>query len=84
MKKYCFDMSGISTPLELMPTDIRVTMWTNVEAILASGEVAVTKEIYDEMIHIPASVGDCIRKCEAQLVLEVEHLGNKGIALAGP
>jgi hypothetical protein len=73
MKKYCFDMSGLSTPLELMPPDIHVTMWTKVEAILASGEIAITKEIYDEMAHLPGSIGDCIKKCEALLVLEVEQ-----------
>lgn len=75
MKKFCFDMSGISTPLELMPPDIHITMWSKVEAVLASGEVAVTKEIYDEMVHIPGTVGDCIRNCQSELVLEVEQDG---------
>lgn len=75
MKKYCFDMSGISNPLEVMPEDIHRSMWAEIKAIFASGQIAVTKEIYDEMIHIPGSVGDCIRDNEQNLVLEV-HQGD--------
>lgn len=71
MKRYCFDMSGISTPLERMPSDIHQSLWAKIEAILASGEIAVTPEIFEEMIHIPGSVGDCIRSNEKNLVLEV-------------
>jgi hypothetical protein len=71
MKRYCFDMSGISTPLELMPADIHKSMWTKVEEILCSGHIAVTKEIYDEMTHIAGPVGDCIRANEGNLLLEV-------------
>jgi len=73
MKKYCFDMSGISNPLEAMPEDIHRSMWAKIKAIFASGQIAVTKEIYDEMTHIPGSVGDCIRDNEQKLVLEVHQ-----------
>lgn len=73
MKKYCFDMSGISHPLEIMPADIHKSMWASIETILASGAIAVTQEIYGEMIHISGPVGDCIRNNEEQLVLEVRQ-----------
>ncbi len=68
-------MSGISNPLEVMPQDIHQSMWARVEALILSGDVAVTKEIYDEMYHIPGQIGDCIRANEALLVLEVEQQG---------
>ncbi len=71
MKRYCFDMSGISNPLEAMPIDIHRSMWALVEDIFASGIVAVTREIYDEMVHIPGPIGDCIRSNEDNLLLEV-------------
>ena len=71
MKEYCFDMSGISNPLEIMPADIHTSIWTFVGDFLVSGKVAVTKEIYEEMVHIPGSIGDRIRGNEARLVLEI-------------
>jgi hypothetical protein len=74
MKKYCFDTSGISNPLEFMPEDIHGWMWNRMIEFIQSGAVAVTKEIYDEMIHIGGRIGDCIRKNEDMMVLEV----NKG------
>lgn len=74
MKKYCLDTSGISNPLESMPADIHESMWTKVIEILKSGCVAVTPEIYDEMIKIPGIVGDHIRSNKDKLILEV----NKG------
>ena len=64
MKEYCFDMSGISNPLETMPADIHTSFWSLVRKFLVSGKVAVTKEKYEEMVHIPGPVGDEIRKNE--------------------
>jgi hypothetical protein len=74
MKKYCFDTSGISNPLEFMPEDIHSWMWNRMIEFIKSGAVAVTKEIYDEMVHIGGRIGDCIRANEDIMVLEV----NKG------
>lgn len=71
MKEYCLDMSGISNPLETIPADIHTSIWTLVGDFLVSGKVAVTKEIYDEMVHIPGLIGDRIRENEASLVLEI-------------
>ncbi len=62
MKKYAFDTSGISNPLESMPEDIHESIWkTFKETILPSGIIAVTQEIYDEMGSIQGSVGQAIK-----------------------
>jgi hypothetical protein len=72
MKKYCFDTSGISNPLETMPEDIHESMWDGFKAkCLKSGIIAVTQEIYEEMKHISGSVGQCIRDNKAVLLMEV-------------
>ena len=73
MKQYCFDMSGISNPLETIPADIHTSLWKLVSDFLVSGKVAVTKEIYEEMVYIPGPIGDVIRNNEASLLLEVEQ-----------
>lgn len=70
-KKYCFDTSGISNPLETMPEDIHESAWTKIKACIEGGMFAVTTEIYDEMIHITGTVGECIRANEAALMLEI-------------
>jgi hypothetical protein len=72
MKKYCFDTSGISNPLESMPEDIHESMWSGFKTkCLASGIIAVTQEIYDEMEHIPGSIGQCIKENKANILMEV-------------
>lgn len=75
MKKYCFDTSGISNPLESMPEDIHESAWTKIKGCIEGGMFAVTKEIYDEMTHITGTVGECIRASEAALVLEIGEGG---------
>jgi Domain of unknown function (DUF4411) len=71
MKKYCFDTSGISNPLESMPEDIHESAWTKIKVCIESGMFAVTTEIYDEMTNITGTVGGCIRANAAALVLEI-------------
>lgn len=71
MKRYCFDTSGISNPAETMPQDIHESMWKKVHEIVESGCIAVTTEIYEEMIHIEGPVGECIRNNKDRMVLEV-------------
>lgn len=71
MKRYCFDTSGLSNPLEFMPEDIHPTIWARIRAFLEEGGVAVTSEIYDEMTRLPGSVGDCIRRNRDLLLMEV-------------
>jgi hypothetical protein len=72
MKRYCFDTSGISNPLEAMPEDIHQSMWGGFKTkCLESAIIAVTQEIYAEMEHIPGTVGQCIRDNKANLIMEV-------------
>lgn len=42
MKRYCFDTSGISNPVETMPDDIFESLWLKVIAVIEAGEIAVT------------------------------------------
>lgn len=58
-----------------MPQDIHRTMWRKVIEIIQSGSVAVTTEIYDEMVHIPGDIGACIIKSKDLLVLEINQSG---------
>jgi hypothetical protein len=56
MKKYVVDTSGISNPLETMPEDIHESAWKKIKECITNGDLAVTKEIYDEMVNIVGSV----------------------------
>jgi Domain of unknown function (DUF4411) len=72
MKKYAFDTSGISNPLESMPEDVHQSLWNNFKsAVLPSGIIAVTQEIYQEMEHIPGSVGQSIKANKSSILMEV-------------
>lgn len=71
MKRYCFDTSGISNPLETMPDDIHESIWLKFNILIKEGHLAVTEEIYEEMTHIQGIVGSTIVKHKQQMVLEV-------------
>lgn len=71
MPKYCLDMSGLSNPAVTMPQDIHVSLWSAVEALITAGVFATTTEVYGELTHIPAPMGDCIVKHQQTLVYEV-------------
>ncbi|MFF0947905.1 DUF4411 family protein [Rhizobium leguminosarum] len=71
VKRYCFDTSGISNPLETMPADIHVSLWASFSAYIYDGFIAVTPEIYDEMCHVTGDIGDMIKSTKGQLVLEL-------------
>jgi|SRR5215212_11763377 len=70
-KKYCLDTSGFSNPLEFMPQDIHPSLWRQVEATVTGGMLAATKEIYDELAHLPGSIGDCIKAHRDLILLEL-------------
>ncbi len=80
MKRYCFDTSGFSNPLETMPEEIHAWLWLDVRARIEAGEIAVTTEIYEEMTHIPGEVGACIQVNRDSLVLEVGDDGWNWVA----
>lgn len=71
MKRYCFDTSGISNPLETMPEDIHVSMWSQFCDLVEKGDIAVTVEIFEEMELLPGNVGNCIKDNKNELVLDV-------------
>lgn len=75
MKAYCLDTSGLSNPLEFMPEDIHTTLWGKIEKLVCSGRLAVTSEIYDELLHIPGSIGTCLAANKANLLMEVGEVG---------
>ncbi len=71
MKRYCFDTSGLSKPYQDMPEDIYGRLWEGMKQVITAGLIAVTKEIYDEMVCIEGSLGECIRANQAKLQLEI-------------
>ncbi|WP_202309797.1 DUF4411 family protein [Mesorhizobium sp. L-8-10] len=71
MRRYCFDTSGISNPLETMPEDIHKTMWAGFCERVEDGLIGATTEIHDEMCHIPGDVGACLIANKSTIVLEV-------------
>lgn len=71
MKKYCLDMSGFSNPLQSMPEDIYVSLWTQICDRVEAGQFAATAEIYDELTHIPGKVGQCITDHESKIKMEI-------------
>ena len=75
MKAYCLDTSGLSNPLGSMPEDIHRSLWKKVAALVQSGKVAVTTEIFEELTHINGDIGDCLRASKSALQLEVGDEG---------
>lgn len=64
-------MSGLSNPLETMPQDIHVTLWSLISQKIQQGCIAVTREIYDELLHLPGEMGACIKSHETLLMMEI-------------
>ena len=75
MKRYCMDTSGFSNPLEGMPQDIHVRFWRTIMDKIGAGELAVTYEIYEELLHLPGDMGKCIEQNKDNLLLEVGQDG---------
>jgi|ERR1700730_2258599 len=75
MPKYCVDTSGLSHPYEEIPEDIHASLWQKVRDTIAAGQVAVTQEIFDEIILIPGGLGDYLNKSKALILHEVTHGG---------
>lgn len=73
MKKYCLDTSGLSNPLEVMPEDIHPGMWAKVADLVTSGTFASTTEIYEELKHLPGSIGDCLKANADAIQMELEE-----------
>jgi hypothetical protein len=71
MKRYCFDTSGISHPLEKLPVDIYESIWGGVRLVISRGDIAVTTEIFAELELLPGPVGQHLKANKANLVLEI-------------
>lgn len=56
-----------------MPEDVDVfrPVWDCVIGCIEAGHIGVTSEVYNEMCHITGDVGQCIRDCKPQLLMEV-------------
>jgi hypothetical protein len=54
-----------------MPQDIHGALWRRVEQQIVLGHVAVTSEIYDEMLYLEVPLGNCVKSNKGALVLEV-------------
>ena len=71
-KRLCVDTSGLTQPFRTYRQSIFPRLWRDVFEILASGEAAMTQEIFDE---ITAGRGDALTNhvgmCRRQLVLDV-------------
>ena len=82
MKLYCLDTAGFSTPHMQMPEDVALyrPVWDCVIRTIESGKIGVTAEIYKEMCHITGDVGDCIRACKQELLMEVDDPSWDGAA----
>lgn len=81
-KRYCMDTSAISNPIQSMPEDIHKTLWEEcIPRLIKSGCLAMTTEIYDELVklegkvqkEIISKVGQIIKSNKNELVLEVNH-----------
>ena len=76
--RYCFDTSGLSNPRETLPEDIYTSVWNFVRDTIASGSIAVTREVLDEMRHIGDALGDFIGENEKIMLLEIGGEGWNG------
>ncbi len=73
MPKYCIDTSGLSHPYEVYPEDIFDSLWIFVREKIAGGIFAVTKEIFDEMVHIDGGLGQYIDENKDTILYEVNQ-----------
>lgn len=54
-----------------MPEDIHESMWNDIKQFIEDGHVAVTLEIFEEMILIDGGLGDFIASCKDAILFEV-------------
>ncbi len=73
-KKYCMDTSALSNPLQAMPPDIHKSMWAAIVGQIEGGIIAVTSEIYSELLAFDVDMpNNCIADNRKKLLLEVGH-----------
>jgi Domain of unknown function (DUF4411) len=69
--RYCIDTSGFSNPYDAMPEDIHDSLWKGVRKFISSGDMAITQEIFDEMIKIDGGLGAFIASEKAVVLYEI-------------
>lgn len=55
-----------------MPEDIHTVLWGRVAKEVEAGKFAVTTEIYEELVHLPGSIGICIKNNKDKMQLEIK------------
>ena len=73
MPRYCFDTSGLSKALQDMPSDVFESLWAFVEERIETGDIAVTREIYEELILIDNGFGQFIAANKDKILFEVNQ-----------
>jgi hypothetical protein len=71
MAKYCVDTSGLSHPYEEIPEDIHPSLWDRVRKTIADGHVAVTQEIFGEVVQIDGGLGNYLASQKGLILHEV-------------
>ena len=71
MPKYCIDTSGLMNPFVSIPDDVHASLWVAVKKMLDSGDGAVTKEIFDEMVSFNNDIGKHVGNCKDAVLFEV-------------
>lgn len=71
MAETCFDTSGLSHPWEEMPDPPHGGIWKFVRAAIENGEIAMTREVFDEMCKINGGLGDFIEQHKDAVLYEV-------------
>lgn len=75
MASYCFDTSGFSKALQDIPMSLFPGLWVFVKDKIEAGEIAVNKEIFDELILIDSGFGDFIQANKDNILFEVGQDG---------
>ena len=51
--------------------EVFASVWDQVIERFCGGVIGVTKEIYDEMLHIPGRLGECVKQNKGNLLMEL-------------
>lgn len=73
--RYCFDNSALSNPWDRdnLRKSLFPSVWKFVGEKISDGIIAVTKEIFDEMILIDGGLGDFIKQNKSTMLFEIDQ-----------
>ena len=75
MPKYCFDTSGFSKALQDIPMDVFENLWAFVINRIEVGDIAMTREIFDEVILIDNGFGEIVSENQETVLYEINQDG---------